>query len=131
MSEFLHDDNNENADAKAIAIPRVFSENSQAKNAGNQQGEKSLFQQCLICHLQMLSVMSCPNLFPCDEGLKDCLGNLDTNVLSLHNRSIKHLSTVHANTDDIPTQSSVELPPLIVVQVSGGHVLHSMTPHSS
>ena len=79
MSEFLHDDNNENADAKAIAIPRVFSENSRAKNAGNQhfllfpqcflpqQGEKSLFQQCLICHLQMLSVMSCPNFF---HGIK-------------------------------------------------------------
>ena len=31
MSKFLHDDNND--DARAIAIPRVFSENSQAKNA--------------------------------------------------------------------------------------------------
>ena len=34
MSKFLHDvDNNDNnATAKAIAIPRVFSENSQSKN---------------------------------------------------------------------------------------------------
>ena len=34
MSQFLyhHDDNNNNADIKAIAIPRIFSENSQAKN---------------------------------------------------------------------------------------------------
>ena len=30
MSQFLHDDDND--DAKAIAIPPVFSENSQAKN---------------------------------------------------------------------------------------------------
>ena len=30
MSHFLHHDDND--DAKAIAIPRVFSENSQAKN---------------------------------------------------------------------------------------------------
>ena len=31
MSQFLHDDDND--DAKAIAIPRDFSENSRAKNA--------------------------------------------------------------------------------------------------
>ena len=31
MSKFLHEDNNNN-NAKAIAIPRLFSENSQAKN---------------------------------------------------------------------------------------------------
>ena len=30
MSQFLHDDNN-NTNAKAIAIPQVFSENSRAK----------------------------------------------------------------------------------------------------
>ena len=32
MSKFLHDADNNNANTKAIAIPRVFSENSQAKN---------------------------------------------------------------------------------------------------
>ena len=31
MSQFLRVDNNDSADAKAIAIPRVFSENSRAK----------------------------------------------------------------------------------------------------
>ena len=38
MSKFLHanDNNDENDDAKAIAIPQVFSENSRAKYAGNQ-----------------------------------------------------------------------------------------------
>ena len=30
MSEFLHDDNNDNVDTKAIAIPQVFLENSPA-----------------------------------------------------------------------------------------------------
>ena len=30
MSQVLHDD--DNADAKAIAMPRVFTENSRAKN---------------------------------------------------------------------------------------------------
>ena len=35
MSQFLHDDDDENDDAKAIAIPRVFSENSRAKNLEN------------------------------------------------------------------------------------------------
>ena len=34
MWKFVHDDD-DNDGAKAIAIPRVFSENSQAKNAGN------------------------------------------------------------------------------------------------
>ena len=35
MSKFSHADDNDDGsdDAKAIAIPRVFSENSQAKNA--------------------------------------------------------------------------------------------------
>ena len=32
MLKFLHDDYDNNDDAKAIAIPQVFSENSQAKN---------------------------------------------------------------------------------------------------
>ena len=32
MSQSLHNDNND--DAKAIAIPQVFSENSRAKNVG-------------------------------------------------------------------------------------------------
>ena len=31
MSNFLHTNNDNNDDAKAIAIPRVFSENSQSK----------------------------------------------------------------------------------------------------
>ena len=35
MSKFLHDDDyNNNTDARAIAIPRVFYEKSQAKNLG-------------------------------------------------------------------------------------------------
>ena len=34
MSKFLHDDD-DNDDAKAIAIPRVFSENSRAKTDRN------------------------------------------------------------------------------------------------
>ena len=35
MSKFLHNDTNDDNknDAKAIAVPRVFSKNSQAKNA--------------------------------------------------------------------------------------------------
>ena len=32
MSQFLHSNNDDNADAKAIAMPPVFSENSRAKN---------------------------------------------------------------------------------------------------
>ena len=32
MSKFLHDDDDHNGDTKAIAIPRVFSENSQTTN---------------------------------------------------------------------------------------------------
>ena len=35
MSKFLNDDDNSNDDAKAIAIPRVFSENSRTKNLEN------------------------------------------------------------------------------------------------
>ena len=39
MSQFLHEDNDEanndnNDNIKAVAIPWIFSENSQAKNAG-------------------------------------------------------------------------------------------------
>ena len=37
MSKFLHNDNdvdNDDDDTEAIAIPRVFSENSRAKNVG-------------------------------------------------------------------------------------------------
>ena len=38
MSKFLHDaDDDAEEDAKAIAIPQVFYENSRAKSAGYQQ----------------------------------------------------------------------------------------------
>ena len=36
MSKFLQDDFDNNDDAKAIAIPQVFSENSQTKNNSSQ-----------------------------------------------------------------------------------------------
>ena len=38
MTKFLHDD--DNSLAKAIAIPWFFSENSQAKNCEEEQGEQ-------------------------------------------------------------------------------------------
>ena len=37
MSKFLHNDANDDSNAKAIAIPRLFSENSSAKNAQYEQ----------------------------------------------------------------------------------------------
>ena len=37
MSQFLHDDGDDNADIKAIAIPQDFSENSRAKNMEKQK----------------------------------------------------------------------------------------------
>ena len=38
--QFLHDNNN--ADAKATAIPRVFSENSQAENTEGVQNKRTM-----------------------------------------------------------------------------------------
>ena len=35
MSQFLHDNNKGNNDTKTIAMPRVFSKNSQGKNLEN------------------------------------------------------------------------------------------------
>ena len=35
MSQFLHDNNKDNNDAKTIAMPRVLPKNSQAKNLEN------------------------------------------------------------------------------------------------
>ena len=43
MWKFLHDDDH-NDNAKAIAIPRVFSENSRVTNVGN----KHFLPQCFL-----------------------------------------------------------------------------------
>ena len=64
MSKFLH------TATKAIAIPMVFSEKSQAKNAGNQQFV--LFRQCTLSFQKQVSfltdvyfvVSNCPEFGP-------------------------------------------------------------------
>ena len=55
MSEFLHNDENDNIDAKAIAIPWVFSKNNQAKN------EKILVSSIFSFSPNVL--YSCQNIF--------------------------------------------------------------------
>ena len=64
MSKLLHnndDDDADNADAKAIAIPRFFSENSRAENAGHSQfslseGHLIIGDGLLLYHLQTFSI---------------------------------------------------------------------------
>ena len=53
MSQFLRVDNNDSADAKAIAIPRVFSENSRAKTTKLIQYKEYILSSCTL----ILSVM--------------------------------------------------------------------------
>ena len=51
MSQFLHDNDNNNADAKAIAIPWVFSENSRANKIclrNTNTPECKSFGQCKV-----------------------------------------------------------------------------------
>ena len=62
MSKFLHADNNTNDnDAKAIAIPRIYSENSRAENSNAltngalilyQTTNSRLFQSERVCRRQ-------------------------------------------------------------------------------
>ena len=44
MSQFLHD--NDNNDAKTIALPRVFSENIRAKNPDENVFENTVWRNC-------------------------------------------------------------------------------------
>ena len=55
MSKFLHSDDND--DAKAIAIPRVFSKNIRVKNTG------FLFKVVKIQNCVVLLVKTCYSLF--------------------------------------------------------------------